>query len=387
MRKRWRTVGLVLTLLAAAAVLVIAFPAAVYVPLGVLKREAFFAGKPSNHWARALKGEMLPGETEPEGDAGKILREGGAAAVPVLRDLAGSSDDEVRSEALLALSLMGPEAKDATPELAAALKSEKNSTRFLLASEAYASVDPASASAALGGIARDRAEDRGRRAFALAALLKSAPAGREAVPALDGLLRDADEDPPLRVEAAHVLWRMGQPAEPLVEILCDILSADECPAGVQVLEALGEMGPAARSAVPLLRRLLESPSLELTGNRWGPPHRAAVIRTLGQIGPGAADAVPALLAQIRDNYYLRLELGVALSQMGPAAAQALALRDAANSASLPLLAARPPNQLAALPFAGALRRTWVPHGTPTREAAREAILKMDPSAAKRVGAR
>src|SRR5262249_37536089 len=150
---------------------------------------------------------------------------------------------------------------------------------------------------------------------------------------------DRDEDAPLRVEAAHVLWRMRELAGPLVAVLCDLVDSPKSPAGVQALEVLGEMGSAAEPALPTLGQLLIDPRLEPAGRGGGPPHRAAVIRTLGQIGPEAASAVPALVAVLSDNYYIRMEVSVALARIGPAAERALAARDAVWGASIALLAA------------------------------------------------
>jgi HEAT repeat protein len=386
MRKRSLTVAALCTILIAVTALAVAFPVVLYLPLGAVRQEAFFAGRPTSYWARALKGEPFLGEQPYAGDVGKRLRDGAAAAVPVLRELAASSDEELRSEALLALSLMGPEAKGAAPELETTLRTEKNSTRFLLAGEALGNADPPAAATALAAIARAKEEDGGRRAFALAGLSKLAPRGQEAVPALTELLQDPTANPALRVEAARVLWLMKQPAEPLVATLSEILSADKSPAGVQALELLGELGPAAKPAVPVLRKLLDEPSLELLGKKWGAPHRAAVIRTLGQIGPEADAAVPALVAQVRDNYYLRTEVTLALANLGPKATQALAARDAVWATSLTLLAAPPLGPLATPPLAETLRRTWIPRGVRNRDALREAILQIDPTARARVGA-
>jgi HEAT repeat protein len=387
MRTRLRVIGILLVVTAAVIAVVLAFPATLYVPLGWLKGEAFFEGKPTSYWARALKREPYLGEAPPAGDIGMTLRKGGTAAVAVLRALAESPDDNIRSEALLALSLMGSESKGATPELAATVKKEMNSTRFLLASQAYGNADPGAAATALGDVARAKAEDRGRRAFALTALLALAPNGQEALPALYEMLRNPEEDSPLRVEAGHVLWRMKQSAESLIPILCQILTAEKSSAGVQALELLGEMGPAAKSAVPTLCQLLKKPGLEPTGNRWGPPHLAAVIRTTGQIGPEAAVAVPLLIALLRDNYYIRTEVAIALANIGPSAQQALAARDGVWESSITLLAARPPANLATLPLIEIMARTWVPRNEQDRIKVRDALLRVDPTASERLSSR
>jgi hypothetical protein len=164
------------------------------------------------------------------------------------------------------------------------------------------------------------------------------------------------------------------------------MTADNSSAGVQALEVLGEMGPAAQPALPTLCQLLHEPRLELLGQRWGPPHRAAVIRTLGQVGPPAATAVPALIARLMDNFYIRMEVAVALVNIGPQAQHALITRDAVWGTSIALLAAAPPANLATLSLVETLTRTWVPRDAHTRKDVREAILQFDPTAAERVGA-
>src|SRR5262249_31716392 len=113
MRKRW----LILIPFVILGLLVLAwfFPTAVYLPLGFVRGEATFDGKPTDYWAHALKQEGFLGQAPPPGDAGKMLREGGAAAVPVLCEIARGPDDLLRTQALSALALMGPEAKGAVP--------------------------------------------------------------------------------------------------------------------------------------------------------------------------------------------------------------------------------------------------------------------------------
>jgi len=109
--KRW-LVGIVIVLICSLAVSWL-FPASLYVSLGTLRREAFFDGKPTSYWVRALKQERFLGHPPPGGDVGKTLREGGAAAVPVLRAMTADPDESVRSEALRVLTFLGPDAKPA----------------------------------------------------------------------------------------------------------------------------------------------------------------------------------------------------------------------------------------------------------------------------------
>ena len=387
MRKRW--LGWTILVVAGVVALAVAFPATVYVPLGLLRHEAFFAGKPTSYWTRALKGERFLGHAPPAGDIGKTLRDGGPAAVPVLCEIATSPDESLRSEALISLRLIGPEARAATPVLAATIQKETDSSRFQTASEALAKVDLVAATETLSAVVRDKG-DTGRRAWALTELEKLAPHCEGALPVLNELLKSPDEGAVLRVQAIRVLWHLKQPAEPLVAALCAEANDRKSPAGVQALEALGDMGPAAKPAVPTLLELLQNPQLASTGRRWGPAHRAAVIRTLGQIGPEAEAAVPALLTLVNiDDFFLRREVALALARMGPSARQALTTRDAVWGASIALLVARPPVTIATLPLVQIAKRTWIPRDPQTvfadPKAVGEAVRRIDPDALARAG--
>jgi HEAT repeat protein len=315
MRKRWLGVTLVAIALVAAAAWL--FPALLYVPLGFLRSEAFFAGKPTSYWLRNFKHESYLGEAAPTGDTGETLRKGGAQSVPVLAQLAEDPDPDIRYEALIALSLMGPEAKDATPVLATAISREDNSARFLAASEALLRANPAAAVEALSAVLRDK-KNLGGRAWALAALYNHAPLGRETLPTVNEILRDPEEDPRLRIEAARVCWRFEQPTGPLVEALCQVAASTKGSAGAQAIEVIGEMGPGAKEAVPTLVKLLENPQLAASGRIFGPPSRLGVIRNLGRIGSEARASVPALLATLKNNNrQLHTETVRALAHIGP----------------------------------------------------------------------
>src|SRR5438128_7060954 len=102
MRKRWPFAIILLTI--ALPVLAWLFPSVVYVPVGMVKGEATFQGKPTDYWARALNQEGFLGHDPPPGDAGKTLRQGGAAAVPVLCEIAQAPDDNLRTQALSTLA-------------------------------------------------------------------------------------------------------------------------------------------------------------------------------------------------------------------------------------------------------------------------------------------
>jgi HEAT repeat protein len=383
MRKRW-IVG-ILIVIAALLALAWIFPTTIYVPVGFVKGEATFDGKPTDYWADALKQEGFLGHKPPPGDAGKTLRQGGAAAVPVLCEIAQSPDDNLRSEAFTALALMGPEAKGAKPVLEAALKTETNRNRFMLASEALAKIDPSAAAQAMSDVLREK-EDTLRKACAFATLLEMAPQGQEALPALQEIFNDHKQDPVLRVQAIDVLWHMKQPAEPLVPELIAMVKAPNSPVAVQAMEILQLIGPSAKPALPTLLQLMDNPKLPLRGQRWGPPHRLAVIQTLGHIGPDAQAAVPALFASLQSNDFLiRAEVAMALARIGAAGKQAVKVRDAVWGTSITLLAASCPSNIAIPELIRMERTTWIPQDLQSFVRIRIAVEKIDPGAARRAG--
>ncbi|HEV3084807.1 MAG TPA: HEAT repeat domain-containing protein, partial [Gemmataceae bacterium] len=161
-------------------------------------------------------------------------------------------------------------------------------------------------------------------------------------------------------------------------------------AGVQSLEALGDMGPDAKAAVPVLLKLLEKPGLATVGTRWGPAHQGAVVRTLGKIGPAAAPAVPALLALLKSNkVQIHREVILALGGIGPSARAAvpalvaiLTTREAIIWASVTLLATRPPTALAILPLVEIAQKTWLPREDPVHAAIRDALARIQPQTAQ-----
>jgi len=397
MRKRWSfAITVVIVGLLALAWL---YPNAFYVPVGFVKGEATFDGKPTDYWVHALNQEGFFGQAPPPGDAGKTLRQGGSAAVPVLCEIAQGRDNNLRLAALNALALMGAEAKTAKPMLQATVKTETDRSRFCLASDALAHVDGTAAADAMSAILRDKQESLSRKTFAFAALLRMAPQGQEAVPTLNEVFNDAKEDVLLRVLAAEVLCSMNQPAESLIPALCEMVTAENCPVGVQALMVLASMGPAAKSALPTLLKVADRPNLPLAvaaATRGGPANRKAVYRTLGFIGPDASVAIPRLLGSIQGNkyfapqqtmaeYYLRSEVGLALVHMGPAGQQAVAQRDAVWGASIFLLADRAPSNMIIPSLAEMERRVWIPRQGNSSLEIEKAIFKVDPFACWRAG--
>lgn len=107
-------------------------------------------------------------------------------------------------------------------------------------------------------------------------------AARRAAPNLEQALKDTD--PQVRLQAARALWRVSGEARAPVAVVVEVLqksalahSARRSPAGLATV-ILGEMGPAAREAVPALRAATEQGDATL---------RTAAVAALEKIDPRA----------------------------------------------------------------------------------------------------
>lgn len=185
--------------------------------------------------------------------AAAALARAGAVAVEPLEKALG--DESLRGTALEILAAIGPLSKDALESLVKALDDP----------------DPT---------------HRGDAAVAIAAV---GPAGVVAVPRLAQIVGDANGPPGLRYAAAYALGRIGPAATSAFATLRGLASADdELLATVAIWAAL-KIEPGNTSlfgeAVPLLRRALRS-------NNDLARLEAAVA--LGDVGPAAAGAVPLL---------------------------------------------------------------------------------------------
>jgi HEAT repeat protein len=84
-------------------------------------------------------------------------------------------------------------------------------------------------------------------------------------------------------------WTLGAIGAPAVPPLIDALESNSSMVRRRAASTLGEIGPAAKDAVPALVRLIK---------KYGAPKGAGAeaVQTLGNIGPAAAEAIPTLHA-------------------------------------------------------------------------------------------
>ena len=195
-----------------------------------------------------------------------------------------SSEPEVRYQALFALGTIGSEAGAAVPALATILTDDSD------------------------------AEARHQAALALA---KMAPASGAAVPALARAL--SDEQPVVRMNAALALMRLRTEARPAIPALIEAmgdkandtnLKQFHCTIQEMAALALGRASTGSSEGVPALTAALKAART--------PEMRRSVARALGEVGPPARPAVPLLRALLKeDDSDVRAAATEALEKIGP----------------------------------------------------------------------
>src|SRR5262245_2918063 len=265
MSKRRRAVWIVIGLLAVALVVTLIPGSPVYLP-DILAAGGQHDGHSTRYWTSALDDP----DAETRRSACFALGAIGAQAeraVPKLATLMLEDPDQaVRSEAALALSKMDPASKEAVPQLAKALESEDPLVRM-------------NAARALFRLKHD---------------------ARPAVPAMLKAMADDENQTNAGIFTTTVyelvvlaLGRATAGTDEAVPVLTDALKkAPRLQSRLAAIRALGEVGPAAKSAVPLLKPLLDDKDRNIKEaadealRRIEPAEQAAA--------PGAADLATAL---------------------------------------------------------------------------------------------
>ena len=266
-------------------------------------------------------------------------------------------DSNARVEAILALGDLGEEAKTALPAMFALLKDDAPDVRFFSAM-ALGKVGVA----AVPGVTELLHDTNGIvRAAAAQALGRIGPDAGQSAPELKPLIQD--KNAAVRTEAVRALGRIGKQTS--VPMLIELLRSNITDVREAAFDALGEMGPAAKAALPALTEILRGPdtAADTANNSFyggfyagGPKMDAlqtvsymsdlpeasnaiiaatSVFRGKGEkglspalvfqaMGPNARPAVPALIGLLQEKsgntqgYAAR-----ALGAIGPAAAEAI----------------------------------------------------------------
>jgi HEAT repeat protein len=185
---------------------------------------------------------------------------GGAENVPGLVRALRNSARGVRLEAAENLGFLGKKARPAVPDLVQLLEDPDALVR-VRAAEALLRIDSHQGVAVPALLRALESSDGHARKAAVKALGDLGSASGGEVPALINLLRDPD--PALRWEAAAALGQIGQEAGAAAQPLLDALKDPQT--RPIAADALGGLGPSARSALPALAALCKHEDASL---RW-----------------------------------------------------------------------------------------------------------------------
>jgi HEAT repeat protein len=173
--------------------------------------------------------------------------------------------------------------------------------------------------------------DREVRIQAALALTKMAPASREAVPALAQAL--SDQEPLVRMNACLALSKLGSEGQAAIPALIAAVKDESNETNLDTFTftiqqaaavALGRASSGSEAAVPALTSLLQTSESESL--------RIMVARALGDVGPAAHSAAPMLVPLLSEpSATLRQSAGEALDKIGVDQAARAALVPAAGS--------------------------------------------------------
>jgi HEAT repeat protein len=174
----------------------------------------------------------------------------GKGAVPVLIAALKSGDAGLRAAAAEGLAAVGPDAREAVPALEAAVKD----------GDEWARVHAGLALWKVAGrkeeairLLKARLADEDTQEDAAEKLGSMGAGAKAALPDLTKLLKGPDSS--VRVAAALAVWRITGEAGVVVPMLVESARCEHGEIAEEALTALGEMGPAAKAAVPALLEL------------------------------------------------------------------------------------------------------------------------------------
>lgn len=263
---------------------------------------------------------LTNGSPQVRAGASASLGEMGLEAAPallLLTALLEDQDKDVRSMSARTLGLIGPAARSAIPPLIERLKTAQGDEQMWVI-QALGNFGPEARGAIpiLAELARGHADGVGR--WSVEALANMGP---EAVPALVKAFND--DQYPKRSFAAKGLCKIGCEATNAVPAMIEALRSNKAGEVVQAAKVLGCIGPGAREALPPLRALLDDGEprvrVQAAGAIWriGETNdslmqvliagvkeertRHTAIVALGDIGPAAKAAKPVLFEALSDR--------------------------------------------------------------------------------------
>ncbi len=226
-----------------------------------------------------------------------------AAYLSTWRKDLGSPDATTRQRAFFAIRCLDEAALDAVPELLKVMNRPDNLPPSDSAGMVFCDIG-AAAIPALRKAMKD--PDRQIRENAVEAYCFVGKGAPEDMPVLEGIIR-AIEDLRTRSTALARLLKID-PAASTFPIARNFLADSNPEIRCRAISLLARIGPAAKDAIPELRKRLASPE-------WNESY--AAIWAIGSIGPGAEDAAVDLQRLLKsDLTTTRLAAAIALGRIG-----------------------------------------------------------------------
>lgn len=263
------------------------------------------------------------GFTQLSPDHEKVFLE---SAIPALIKSLSDSDAEVRANAAKAVRVVQSKGEPAIPELSKLL-SDPDAQAVEAAAETLGWIGPAAAPALIQGLANVKSSVTPKVAIAvIESLHRIGPEVKEIQPALVKALFTTHGEAQLKVVAA---LRNFKPSDDAALGLARLLGWHTFAIRLEALSTLAKYGPGARAAVPALTKALANPkegifdtASEVTegGEKIDQYDRLRwrLTSVLGEIGPAAKEAVPVLTKSLSDpNHFVRRNAMSSLGAIGP----------------------------------------------------------------------
>jgi HEAT repeat protein len=232
---------------------------------------------------------MLYCFTEPPARGGRPAPK---SATPLLIKALSDKDEEVLYGSLVALAVMGPEAKEAVPSLIEALRSKQMLEHQNEIMGALSCIGPDAKAAVPAMLQILKADDDKLKDRAIGVLGSIGDAST--VPEILRAAKGKDKSD--RLSALGALGRFRPVPKDVVPTLIEALKGEDKEARKTAMQSLGEIGAAAKDAVPALVEILKSykPFTRQTDAYY-------VVEALQGIGADAKAAVPTLMELARDG--------------------------------------------------------------------------------------
>ena len=183
--------------------------------------------------------------------------------------------DHLRAEAIHALGCLRQEARAALPMLRGILASNKEMIDVRTQAALAIWRITGDATESLPVLRETLATSRSNREALVKALGEFGPAAKPLTPAIEPLL--SSQSVMLRLEAIRTYYRITSDAAPLLPILKRMAATDDWMFGSMAIDLLGELGPAAQDAIPVLTECLKDESCASASRR---PRRSSAFRVI-----------------------------------------------------------------------------------------------------------